>query len=162
MSCVEVKTERKNGIYLLSGREDGINVKAEGVNLVYASINRLGGVGLQTERKNGVNFVCAYISPLSGVNVRATRKNGIYLLPIRENGVNVKAENMHPIRASIDRLGGVGKKTKRKGGVSLSIGLICEIDVGKYMRVTPKETQWINVDMSIDYNVFSNVEWELV
>lgn len=99
MSCVEVKTERKNGIYLLSSRKDGINVKAEGVNLVYASIDRLGGVDMQT---------------------------------------------------------------KRKGGVSLSIGLICEIDVGKYMRVTPKETQWINVDMSIDYNVFSNVEWELV
>lgn len=59
------------------------------------------------------------------------------------------------------RVGGISVETQRNCGISLSIGLVCEIDVRKYIRVIPEGLQWITIDTSIDYSVLSNTDWNI-
>ncbi|MBR3625219.1 MAG: hypothetical protein IKN48_02555 [Bacteroidaceae bacterium] len=39
--------------------------------------------------------------------------------------------------------------------------LVCEVTTSKYLRVSPAEPMWVNVDLGIDYSVLSNTDWTL-
>lgn len=43
----------------------------------------------------------------------------------------------------------------------ITCSLVCEVTAGKYLRVSPAEPMWIDVNSSIDYSVFSNTNWTL-
>ena len=51
----------------------------------------------------------------------------------------------------------ISVQTKRNGGVSVA----AVNKGGKFLRVTPESVQWITVEMPIDYNVESNVIWNI-
>lgn len=52
-------------------------------------------------------------------------------------------------------------KASKVGNVKLNLLLICRVGKGNYLRVTPSEVQYIWVDNTIDYNVWSNTDWIL-
>lgn len=69
----------------------------------------------------------------------------------RNGGVSVAAVNT----------GGIFASSSRMGGISVSVGLVCDAGLYKYLLVTPEATQWITVDTSIDYEIISNVVWHI-
>ena len=69
----------------------------------------------------------------------------------RNGGVSVAAVNK----------GGIFASSSRMGGISVSVGLVCDVGLQKFLRVTPESVQWITVEMPIDYNVESNVIWNI-
>ena len=55
----------------------------------------------------------------------------------------------------------ISVKAKRVGGIKVSVGLVCDVGLGRFMRVTPEDVQWITIDTSVDYNIESNVLWNI-
>ena len=51
--------------------------------------------------------------------------------------------------------------TSRRDRIDLNISLFCDIGQGLYLLVRPVETQWITIDVSADYNVATNTNWNL-
>ena len=73
--------------------------------------------------------------------------------------ISVNTSRVSGISAQALRLGGISAQANRIGGISVSVGIVCDIGVGRYLRVIPKEAQWITIDNPIDYNVISSVDW---
>ena len=65
------------------------------------------------------------------------------------------------INVSVNRLGGISATVARSGGINVSVGLVCDVGVIRYLHVLPEDIQWITVDTSIDYNVLSNTDWNV-
>lgn len=68
---------------------------------------------------------------------------------------------MSCISVQIGRVGGIIAQTGRVGGISVHAGLVCDAGLYKYLRVTPESVQWITVETPIDYNIESNVIWNI-
>lgn len=68
---------------------------------------------------------------------------------------------MSCISVQTKRNGGVSVAAVNTGGISVSVGLVCDAGLQKFLRVTPESVQWITVEMPIDYNVESNVIWNI-
>jgi len=75
--------------------------------------------------------------------------------------ISVSTRRLDGITASVERLDGISVSTGRIGGINVSVGLICEVGAGMYLRVEPKEVQWVDVNLSVDYSVYANVDWDL-
>ena len=88
---------------------------------------------------------------MSCISVNVERKDGAWCMGVRESGVTVLSS----------RQGGVGMSTNRMDRIDLNISLFCEIGQGLYLLVRPVETQWITIDVSADYNVATNTNWNL-
>ena len=65
------------------------------------------------------------------------------------------------ISINIERQSGIYASAYRKDGINASASLFCETGTGNYLLVTPTETQWVTVEISADYNVSSNTNWNL-
>jgi len=65
------------------------------------------------------------------------------------------------IDLSASRIGGIGLGTERLCGIRFFTSLICDTGIGSYLRVTPVEMQWIDIDLSVDYNVITNKAWNV-
>ena len=98
---------------------------------------------------------------MSCISVSALRIGGIGVSASRLGGINAEVERLGGILASASRIGGITVGASRLGGINLTVGLVCDIGVGKYLRVIPQEAQWITVEMPIDYNVLSNTDWSV-
>jgi len=68
---------------------------------------------------------------------------------------------MSCISVQTKRNGGVSVSAVNTGGISVSVGLVCDVGLQKFLRVTPESVQWITVETPIDYNIESNVLWNL-
>lgn len=66
------------------------------------------------------------------------------------------------ISADTSRIGGINADVTRRNGINVSVSLLCEVGVSRFLKVLPKETQWISVTVPINYNVISNVEWRVL
>ena len=66
------------------------------------------------------------------------------------------------IDADAQWLGGINASAHRVGGINVTVSLICSINEKAFIKVTPIETQWIDVDFSINYNIKSNTNWNIV
>jgi len=66
---------------------------------------------------------------------------------------------MSCINVSASRVSGISADASRVGGISVSVALYCDVGSGNYLRVTPVETQWIDIYTSIQYNIKSNTDW---
>lgn len=66
------------------------------------------------------------------------------------------------INAQVRRIGGINASVSRVGGINAAVSLICAINKNKYIKVTPVDAQWIDIDMSATYNVLSNTKWEVL
>lgn len=88
---------------------------------------------------------------MSCIEVRVSRLGGISAGALRVGGIGARTM----------RVGGIGVATHRRGGINAGVSLVCTVGFGRYLRVVPQEAQWINVDMSVDYAVLSNTEWEI-
>lgn len=53
----------------------------------------------------------------------------------------------------------INVSVKRIGGINVSVGVVCRVGIKKYLRVTPQDPQWIDVNFSADYNIESNTDW---
>lgn len=51
---------------------------------------------------------------------------------------------------------------KRIDGIKIRCSLVCDVNRDAYLKVTPSETQWIDVDEVAVYNVKSNTRWNIV
>ena len=63
---------------------------------------------------------------------------------------------------SVRRIGN-GRLNARQEGLNprITCSLVCEVTTSKYLRVSPAEPMWVNVDLDIDYSVLSNTDWTL-
>jgi len=95
------------------------------------------------------------------LSVTARRVGGIDASIERIGGINATASWLGGIGCDASRLGGIGMGTSRMGGIRFFTSLICDIGVGSYLRVTPVEMQWIDIDLSVDYNVITNKAWNV-
>jgi hypothetical protein len=66
------------------------------------------------------------------------------------------------INAQIRRIGGINASVSRVGGINVAVSLVCEINKSTYIKVTPVDAQWIDIDMSATYNILSNTKWEIM
>ena len=66
------------------------------------------------------------------------------------------------INASVSRVGGINAAVSRVGGINAAVSLICAINRDTYVKVTPAEAQWIDIDLSAQFNVLSNTKWEII
>ncbi len=98
---------------------------------------------------------------MSCIEVRVSRLGGISAGALRVGGIGARTMRAGGIGAGACRVGGIGVATHRRGGISAGVSLVCTVGFGRYLRVVPQEAQWINVDMSVDYAVLSNTEWEI-
>lgn len=88
---------------------------------------------------------------MSCISVNVGRKGGAWCSGVRDGGLSVLSS----------RQGGIGMSTRRQDKIDLDISLFCEIGQGLYLLVRPVETQWITIDVSADYNVATNTNWNL-
>lgn len=65
------------------------------------------------------------------------------------------------INASVSRVGGINASVSRVGGINVTVSLVCAINKNTYIKVTPVDAQWIDIDMSATYNVLSNTKWDI-
>ena len=65
------------------------------------------------------------------------------------------------INASVSRVGGINASVSRVGGINVTVSLVCAINKNKYIKVTPVDAQWIDIDTSAIYNVLSNTKWDV-
>lgn len=56
----------------------------------------------------------------------------------------------------------ISVSAKRIDGIKIRCSLICDVGKDAYLRVTPTETQWIDVDEVAVFNVKSNTNWRIV
>lgn len=75
--------------------------------------------------------------------------------------ITVSAERIGGITAEAERVGGINAYAERLGGITVTVALICSVAQGKYLRVTPEETQWVTIDNPVMYNVLTNLDWTL-
>lgn len=75
--------------------------------------------------------------------------------------INASVSRLGGINADVSRLGGIDASASRLGGISVGVSLLCEVDVSKYLRVTPEEIQWITITTPVEYNVWSNTNWNV-
>ena len=66
------------------------------------------------------------------------------------------------INAQVRRIGGINASVSRVGGIKVTVSLLCAINKSTYIKVTPVDAQWIDIDMSATYNVLSNTKWEII
>lgn len=66
------------------------------------------------------------------------------------------------INAQVRRICGINASVSMVGGINVTVSLICAINKNKYIKVTPVDAQWIDIDMSATYNVLSNTKWEII
>lgn len=66
------------------------------------------------------------------------------------------------INSSIQKMGGISASVLWKGGIGVTVSLVCTVHKKVYLTITPVETQWIDVDFSIKYNIESNTNWNIV
>ena len=76
--------------------------------------------------------------------------------------INAQVRRIGGINASVSRVSGINASASRVGGINVAISLICEINKSTYIKVTPVDAQWIDIDMSATYNVLSNTKWEII
>lgn len=81
---------------------------------------------------------------------------------------------MSCIKGNAWRIGGIEKatatagfgisnaKARKIGCIKACCSLICTINTNAFLRVTPTENMWIEVGERLDYNVFSNTNWEII
>lgn len=74
--------------------------------------------------------------------------------------INVNAHRVGGVTIGAHRTDGIAAYTHRIGGLTVRTSLICSIG-GNYLRVTPTEVQWIDVDLSALYNVITNKAWNV-
>ena len=65
------------------------------------------------------------------------------------------------VNAQVRRIGGINASVSRVGGINVAVSLICAINKNTYIKVTPVDAQWIDIDMSATYNVLSNTKWDI-
>jgi len=73
--------------------------------------------------------------------------------------LTVKAFRISGVKANAERKFGMMAKSYRVGGIKANCYLFCEIATDTYLRVKPKVTQWIDIDISAQYHVVSNEAW---
>lgn len=66
------------------------------------------------------------------------------------------------INAQVRRIGGINASVSRVGGIKVTVSLLCAINKNKYIKVIPAEAQWIDIDLSAQFNVQSNTKWEIL
>jgi len=76
--------------------------------------------------------------------------------------INAQVRRIGGINASVSRVGGINASVSRVGGINAAVSLICAISRDTYVKVTPAEAQWIDIDLSARFNVQSNTEWEII
>lgn len=96
---------------------------------------------------------------MSCISAAVLRIGGVSANTSRIGGVCAAVAMIGGISANTSRIGGVNAAVTRRNGINVSASLLCEVGVARFLKVLPKETQWISVTIPIDYNVLSNVEW---
>lgn len=76
--------------------------------------------------------------------------------------INAQVRRIGGINASVSRVGGINASVSRVGGINVTVSLVCAISKNTYVKVTPAEAQWIDIDLSAQFNVQSNTEWEII
>lgn len=76
--------------------------------------------------------------------------------------INAQARRIGGINASVSRVGGINASVNRVGGINVTVSLVCAINKNSYIKVTPVDAQWIDIDMSATYNVLSNTKWDII
>ena len=74
--------------------------------------------------------------------------------------INVHAQRVGGISAQAHRIGGISIGSRRLGGINVRTSLICSIG-GNYLRVTPTEIQWIDVNCDALYDIETNTMWRM-
>ena len=59
-------------------------------------------------------------------------------------------------------MGCINASVSRVGGINVTVSIVCAINKDTYIKVTPIDAQWIDIDMSATYNVLSNTKWEII
>lgn len=88
------------------------------------------------------------VLPVGGMSVVIPSTGFVSAKPVPIGDVDTDVENYNAVIT-----------TTKVGKVSVNVYLICKTKIGKYLRVTPSEVQYIWVDESIDYNIESNTDW---
>lgn len=77
--------------------------------------------------------------------------------------VNVKLLR-NPLVLSTERIGGISANVSLASiPLSVRCSIVCSIkELHNYIKVSPKEIQWITPEYGIVYNVLSDVDWIIV
>lgn len=75
--------------------------------------------------------------------------------------ISASSHRIGGIDASSERIGGIYAESERVGGISAEVSLVCCINKGVFLKVKPKETQWIDIYMPVDYEIHTPLEWNI-
>ena len=75
--------------------------------------------------------------------------------------INVSVERVGGITTDVEREGGINAYAERLAGITVTVGLICSIAKGKFLRVTPEEVQWVTIEDPAVYEILSNLDWTI-
>ena len=75
--------------------------------------------------------------------------------------INVNTELLGGITTNAEREGGISTYAERLAGITVTVGLICSIAQGKFLRVTPEEVQWVTIEDPAVYEILSNLDWTI-
>lgn len=96
------------------------------------------------------------------ISVSTVRRGGIGVLISCRSGASVDIRREGGMAVVAASRGGIGAGAVRRGGIRVSAGLVCTLNVSLYLRVQPKEVQWVDVWMPVDYEIQSNTDWNIV
>ena len=78
----------------------------------------------------------------------------VKILPV--GGLSIKTSKINHTQ-----IGDMSVAATRRGGLKLSILFVCKVGEKEYIRVTPLEPLWIDVNIDGEYTIRSNTNWIL-
>ena len=78
---------------------------------------------------------------------------------LRVGGLDASALRSGGICATAERHGGICAEYYRRGGIDVTAALVCAVHHKARIKVTPVETQWVDVDLEAQYQIVYPWEW---
>lgn len=89
------------------------------------------------------------------------RKGGMEAEALRVGGLDASALRYGGICATADRLGGICAESSRIGGIDVTAALVCAVHHKARIKVTPVETQWVDVNLEAQYDIVYPWDWRI-
>jgi hypothetical protein len=98
--------------------------------------------------------ITASVCRVDGIlEAKTLTRQGVLCTCSREDGV---------LKAKTSPRLGILCTCSRTSGITAHVTLVCPITQHPYLIVIPKEVQWITVGNSVDYNIESNTDWNII
>lgn len=77
------------------------------------------------------------------------------------NGLEVGFAKVSGCEVGYAPISGISVEAERHGGLNVEVFFVCKVGTREFIKVTPLEPLWIDVNMDGTYTIRSNTDWIL-